>query len=299
MGDEPFGVGGIAGESAAQMVVDAAGGHGIEGPGGEVGGPITLGAVTKPEGLAEGHVDERRLREFRRATEAAPLRVESTGQLLDGRGEEVGRTFPVDGVEQRRRTGTGFDHRSGGDGAGQLVGLLLDLGPAVGPDVAQGVEHRGERRASLVVGRREVRAPVERASVRGQEDAHGPAARTGHGLDGLHVDGVDVGPFLTVDLDAHEAVVEPGRHHRVLERFVGHDMAPVAGRVADGQEDGLVLLGGPGERLGAPGIPVDRIGGVLAQIGGRLGGQAVGRGHVVRVSGGRTGAPIRHRHVSA
>ena len=27
----------------------------------------------------------------------------------------------------------------------------------------------------------------------------------GHGLDGVHVDGVDVGSFFAVDLDGHEA----------------------------------------------------------------------------------------------
>ena len=114
---------------------------------------------------------------------------------------------------------------------------------------------------------REVGAAEERAAVGREEHGHRPAALAGHGLDGLHVDGVDVGPLLAVDLDVDEQLV----HHRggvlVLERLVGHDVAPVAGRVADREQDGLVLGAGPGERLVAPRVPVDRVVGVLAQVG--------------------------------
>jgi hypothetical protein len=128
----------------------------------------------------------------------------------------------------------------------------------------------------VLIGRREVGAAVEGAAVGGEEDAHRPATGAGDGLDGLHVDGVDIGPLLAVDLDADEAVVEAGRHQRVLEGLVGHDVAPVAGRVADRQEDRLVLGRRFGEGFGAPRVPVDRIVGVLSQVGAGFCSQAVG-----------------------
>ena len=156
------------------------------------------------------------------------------------------------------------------------------LAPVV-PDVGEGVEHGGERGAALEVGGREVGAAVEGAPVGGEEHAHRPAARPGDGLDRLHVDGVDVGALLAVDLDADEGGVEPVGHGRVLEGLVGHDVAPVAGRVPDGQEDRLVLGGGLGERLLAPRVPVDRVVGVLPQVGAGFRSQAVGGGHSVRV----------------
>ena len=56
----------------------------------------------------------------------------------------------------------------------------------------------------------------------------------------------------------------------VLERLVRHHVAPVARRVADRQEDRLVLGAGRGERLVAPRVPVDRVVGVLAQVGAGL-----------------------------
>jgi hypothetical protein len=53
---------------------------------------------------------------------------------------------------------------------------------------------------------------------------------------------------------------------RVLERFVGHHMTPVAGGIADAQKDRLILRAGFFERLWTPGIPIDRIIRVLQQV---------------------------------
>src|SRR3712207_7355348 len=48
---------------------------------------------------------------------------------------------------------------------------------------------------------------------------------------------VEVGPLLAVDLDRDEVRVEERRRLGILERLALHDVAPVAGRVADRQED--------------------------------------------------------------
>ena len=58
-------------------------------------------------------------------------------------------------------------------------------------------------------------------------------------------------------------------------------MAPVTGGIADAEEDGLILPAGFLEGNGAPGIPIDRVIGVLAQVGGKGVGEVVG--HRVRV----------------
>ncbi len=274
--------------------MDPPGRHGVERAHGHgLGGEATIGAAVA-QGLAQRHVHEGGLGELRRAAEAAPLGVEPRGQLGHRRGQQVGHLAPQP-VEQRGPVRTGLDGRAGGDGPGQLVGLRLDLGAAVVPDVADGTQHGGERGAPRQVPGREVGTAEERAPVGGEEDAHRPAARAGHGLDRLHVDGVDVGALLAVDLDADEAGVEQLGHHRVLEGLVCHDVAPVAGRVPDGQEDRPVLGRRPVEGLLAPRVPVDRIAGVLAQVGARLVGQAVGghprkRTQGVSWSGRRKGA---------
>src|SRR5205814_1169656 len=74
-----------------------------------------------------------------------------------------------------------------------------------------------------------------------EEDRHRPAALTCQRDDGLHVDGVDVRPLLTVDLDVDKALVHQARGLLVLERLALHHVAPVAGRVPHGAQDRLIL----------------------------------------------------------
>ena len=52
----------------------------------------------------------------------------------------------------------------------------------------------------------------------------------------------------------------------VLETLVRHDVAPVAGRIADREQDRLVGALGFRQRLRAPGPPVDRIVLMLKEI---------------------------------
>ena len=91
-----------------------------------------------------------------------------------------------------------------------------------------------------------------------------PLAR--HHLHRGHVDVVDVGAFFTVYLDAHEAFVHQRCDLVVLERLALHDVAPVAGRVSDAQQDRLVFAARLLQRRVAPRVPRDRIVGVLSQI---------------------------------
>ena len=85
-----------------------------------------------------------------------------------------------------------------------------------------------------------------------------------------HVDGVDVGPLLAVDLDVHEQVVHHAGRRVVLEALVRHDVAPVAGGIADRQQDRLAGALGLGQGLRSPGPPVDGVVLVLQEIGARL-----------------------------
>ena len=62
----------------------------------------------------------------------------------------------------------------------------------------------------------------------------------------------------------------------VFERLAFHDVAPVAGRIADAEQDRLVLVPGAAERFFAPGVPIDRIVRVLKQVGADLIHQVVG-----------------------
>ena len=60
--------------------------------------------------------------------------------------------------------------------------------------------------------------------------------------------------------------IHVGGHIFVLKTLVLHDMAPMAGAVANAQQDGLVFCTGPLQRLLTPGVPVHGIVGVLQQV---------------------------------
>ena len=141
------------------------------------------------------------------------------------------------------------------------------------------LEHHPPARHALARLGREVGAGVERHAVGREEGVQRPAAVAGHGLHGVHVDGVDVRALLAVDLDRHEVLVHQLRHRGVLERLALHHVAPVAGRVADRDEQRLLLVARAGQRLLAPRVPVDGVVLVLEEVGGGLVGEAV-HGHV-------------------
>ncbi len=160
----------------------------------------------------------------------------------------------------------GIDEQAGV--VGDLVGLLaIDAG-----DLAQ---HLGEAGPAVAGRRREVGAAPERPCVAVEEHGERPAALLAQRMQGAHVDGVDVGALLAVDLDVDEELVHDAGDGRILEALVRHDVAPVAGGVADREQDGFARLLGLGQRLGPPGPPVHGVVLVLEQVGAGLAGQAI------------------------
>ena len=210
----------------------------------------------------EQELDRRRLRELRRAAEAAVLAVVGAAQRGDG------------GVERARRRARrrAARARAAPCSRGRIVCADCSISSrCCAPRLARrrraparqlGMPWRGSRR--------EVGAGVERHAVGRQERVQRPAAVAGHRLHGVHVDRVDVRALLAVDLDADEALVHQRRDLRVLEGLALHHVAPVAGRVADRDEQRLVLSRARRQRLLAPRVPVDGVVRVLEQVGGGL-----------------------------
>ena len=155
---------------------------------------------------------------------------------------------------------------------------LRTRSPSSRPGLDDGGEQLAERGDTGAGRGRVVGAAVERLAGRGQETGHRPAALTGHRLRGRHVDGVDVGPLLAVHLDGDEAGVDLLGRRLVLERLVRHDVAPVAGGVADRQQHRDVAPRRLDERLVRPLPPVDGVVGVLQQVRARRVGEAVRHG---------------------
>jgi hypothetical protein len=77
---------------------------------------------------------------------------------------------------------------------------------------------------------------------------------------------VEVGALLSIDLDSDKILVHQSRHVSIGVGFAFHNVTPVTGGVANGEEDRLVFLPGPGQGFLTPGIPVNRVSGMLQQI---------------------------------
>jgi hypothetical protein len=98
-------------------------------------------------------------------------------------------------------------------------------------------------------------------------------------LQGIHEKMIKVWPFLPVYLDANEILVHQGGRLEVFKALPLHDMAPMAGGIANAHKNWPVLLFGPQQRLLAPGIPINRIMGMLEQIRAGFVDEAVGIVH--------------------
>ncbi len=266
----------VAGEAAAEVVVDAARRQVVEGAHEGLPGPVVAPGRGRGQHLL-GH----RLRELGGAADPA---VDGVDEGHDG----------VHGAVDVRRCRPGRaagDQRRPAEGTGELIGLLDQLVALVAPDLLDPLAELDEAEHAGAAVPREVGAGEERAPGGGAEDGHRPPALAGHRLRRLHVDVVDVRPLLAVDLHVDEAPVHHRRDVGVLEGLVGHDVAPVAGRVADRQQDRHVPLPGGRQRLLAPRVPVDRVVGVLAQVRAGLCGEAV-RHHAIlppRAASSRSG----------
>ena len=260
VGHEPACVGGVAVEPVPQVVEQSTASH-----------------------APQGGLDHLQGRWIPRARPAS----QEERQLVGG-GELGGAAEPAEGrIEVPREVLLGqIEHRRLQRGAlAHVVHLLEEPGDllrrrqnalaVISPGPVDGGQelHHARPAVDPVLG--DVGAREEGTPLGGQHHGQRPAARAGHHLGHGHVDRVDVRTLLPVDLDADEAVVQQRGHLRILEGLVLHHVAPVAGGITDGQEHRAVQLPGALEGLVPPGVPVDRVAGVLEQVGALFVDQAV------------------------
>ena len=260
-------------KSSAQLVVHAATGHLLQTQCHKIAPflPAGTGEMAKEEGQAHGS------RKLGRSREAAVSPVKTGGQLIEGQVEAGGRHFAGarrEGVHGRQAL---HDVRTPSFNLLFLFSIGLGEGQTEPPEAG----------ASEAVLRREIGPPVKRDLIGSQKHGHGPAAASGGHLNVIHVEGIQVGPFLSIDLDVHEVGVHDFGDGFIFERLPLHDMAPVASRITDAEQNRLVFPLGLVQGFLPPGVPVHWIVGMLSQIGTGLVDQSVGKfGFRSRIAGG-------------
>ena len=100
---------------------------------------------------------------------------------------------------------------------------------------------------------------MKRTPIRREENGHGPSTLSGERLHRLHIDIVDIWTFLAVYLYRDKMLVHDGGSILVLEGFALHDMAPVAGRIANAEQNRFIFPFCLFQGFLAPGIPIYRV----------------------------------------
>ena len=213
-------------------------------------------------------VDGSRMRKLRRVAEPAVALVEGGVQLL-ARAHEWRRGQLDIAVDGRGREIAEHVH--------ERVVLRAQFVTLLAVVLRHALEKRCESRHSVARLVGEIGAAEKRLLVVVREEHRQRPAATAlrEHLVGELVDPVDVRPLFAIHLDVDEQLVHQLGRGRVLERLVRHDVAPVAGRVTDGQQHWLAAFARRLERRRAPGVPVHGIGRVLLEVGASFRGQSV------------------------
>ena len=241
------------------MIIDAALGHvGERGPDDGAVGVATGAPIGPPQ---QGQIG--RLGKFRRPLHAARNRVHhgqgALRRLVDLAQRSEAGLAPGDAADQ----GDGGLFEAFGDG----LDVLIDPVPLGFIEVGDSRQNIAKSR--LAVARRggKIGATPKGLALRSQKHSHRPAAAGAGGDQGLHINGVDVRPFFPVHFDVDEQLVHDRGGFRRFKTFVGHDMAPVTGRITDGQQDRFIFRPCFLQRPFSPGQPMDRVVFMLQQIG--------------------------------
>ena len=188
----------------------------------------------------------------------------------------------IDGIDRLHHAGSEVGERGvrGGRGSAarhlrlqpcpQYISVLADFARLRVIEVRHLLQDLYEGRAPEPRVLREIGTAPEGLGACREEHCERPAALLAERMQRAHIDRVHVGALLAIHLDVDEEVV----HHRgggvVLEALMRHDVAPMAGGVADREQDGLARMLGFGQRLRPPRPPMHRVVLVLQQVGARL-----------------------------
>ena len=254
MGHQPLFVDGVAGKSAAQLIVNAASGHAVAGFQDRLGGVIFMEAAGVPEEV-QGNAGPGK---FWRTAKATMLGVKFMEVGLAGSVQ-----FPLSGG----KCVFGIEGCCGPKAFSNICCGSDEVGLLRFPEFDNALQQLPKAHPSVFGRGWEIRAAVKRLEFGCQENVQGPAAGAGGGLNETHVNLVDIGSFLPVDLDIDEMLVEVCGCGFILERLAFHHMAPMASGIANAQEDRFVLAPRQSQGFVSPRVPLDRIMGMLEEIG--------------------------------
>ncbi len=245
----------VAGEAAAEMIVDSALRDVRKSKRGRV---ERIGEAVAQTGAPQKR-EEDRLRKFRCAVQAA---VDPVDELQET-AREIGERRVVE-------LGAGATWRFRREAFLDEVCVVADGVVLLAIDARDVTQYTDECRPAIAGVLGKIGAAPERLGVSCEEHSERPAALLAELVQRAHVDGIDIRSLLAVDFDVDEQLVHHGSRCLVLEALMRHDVAPMAGGVTDREQDRFAAGLGLRQRLRPPGSPMHRVVLVLEQIRARL-----------------------------
>src|SRR5690606_38248910 len=114
-------------------------------------------------------------------------------------------------------------------GGCKVANYVLPLGDNVRALSAPGLTNGFNQGKEMIPG--EICAAIKRVAVRSSKYRHRPSTLPRGGLGGGHINGVNIRPFLPVNLDRYRERIDDLGNLGIFERFVSHHMAPMACRI--------------------------------------------------------------------
>ena len=152
----------------------------------------------------------------------------------------------------------------------ECLNIVLNIISAVLPRISYCIHELNE------CGLWEICAAIKRFCIRSEKYCHWPSTTTSHGLDGVHVNGVDVWSLFAVNFDIDEQLVHERSSFDIFKTFVGHYVAPVTRRIANRQKNRFSCCACESKSVFSPRIPIDRIVAMLAKVGADFVTEAIG-----------------------
>ncbi len=108
-----------------------------------------------------------------------------------------------------------------------------------------------------------ISASVKWLGCGSQKHIQWPAASQTHILNGIHINLVNIWSLLSVNFYANKQIVHNFRQRLIFKAFSFHHMAPMASRIANTHDHGLVFRFRFFQSFFAPRKPIDRVVGML------------------------------------
>src|SRR5450755_3079984 len=142
---------------------------------------------------------------------------------------------------------------------GQVPGLLFDFRALFPKRRGYTFKNCLPGRPVMQIYRREIGSSVKWFSFRSKKNVEWPASVAGNCLHSIHVNMIQVGSFLSVNLDIYKMPVHEDGSVRILKTLPFHHMTPMTCGVPNAHEHGFIFFPGFLNGFISPRIPVYRV----------------------------------------